>query len=111
MITAGEEAGRVLADPTMFGGTTQRLRTENPERSFDSYLMNSEGSLFRRHERVVFDRGADFFNLSSAEFAMLCYQRAIVDEATSFNAKVEMNGLLVDLMNHLLCVVVAANGC
>ena len=76
--------GRVLADVSIFSGSSQRYMVDNPEMSFDKYLLNDKTSLFRRPVRQAFDDGTHFFNFSPSEFVINCYHRAIVNRK-SFN--------------------------
>mmetsp|Transcript_23013 Transcript_23013/g.36697 ORF Transcript_23013/g.36697 Transcript_23013/m.36697 type:complete len:386 (+) Transcript_23013:3-1160(+) len=73
------KGGRVLGDPSIFAGSTERY-TENPEKYFYRFLLNSDESLFRRTVRLHFDEGTNFLNYSSSEFVALCFQRALVNK-------------------------------
>ena len=73
------KGGRVLGDPAIFAGSTERYM-ENPEKYFYRFLLSSNASLFRRTVRLQFDEGNSFFNFSSSEFVALCFQRALVNK-------------------------------
>ena len=90
------KGGRVLGDPAIFAGSTERYM-ENPEKYFYRFLLSSDASLFRRTVRLQFDEGTSFFNFSSSEFIALCFQRALVNKK-SFDSQFIR---LLDICPHL----------
>ena len=65
--------------------------TENPEKSFEKYLLHSKESLFYRIAREGFDNDKSFLKFSACEFIILCYQRAIVNRKNKMSQVLDIN--------------------
>ena len=90
--TVANEAGNVAENLVKSGRVLGAHHHDVPserdaEQQFYKYLLDDDGSLFRRQQRIRFDEGTGFFNFSSAEFVALCFQRALVNKK-SFDQQV-----------------------
>ena len=90
--TVANEAGNVAENLVKSGRVLgshlhDAPSAEDGQRHFHKFLLDDDGSLFRRQQRIRFDEGTGFFNFSSSEFAALCFQRALVNKK-SFDQQV-----------------------